>query len=235
MSRFGITFNGLHSYDDFGLTVAEKTIGNPSKIKTKERVPHSNQVYDFSGIYGGQEYEERQLTYVFNVKDYDKRMIAIKKIESLNWIMNVNEKTKLVDDYIEGYYFLAEVEEAPDFEEMRFHGTLTVTFTAYPFKIGELEEGNDIWDTFNFLLDVAQITEFRVRGRKNVILYNVGANIVYPIIRATSPMQIIKDGITYNIQAGEIESRVFFLNIGENPMTILGSGTISFHFRKELI
>lgn len=235
MSRFGITFNGLHSYDDFGLTVAEKTIGNPSKIKTKERVPHSNQVYDFSGIYGGQEYEERQLTYVFNVKDYDKRMIAIKKIESLNWIMNVNEKTKLVDDYIEGYYFLAEVEEAPDFEEMRFHGTLTVTFTAYPFKIGELEEGNDIWDTFNFLLDVAQITEFRVRERKNVILYNVGANIVYPIIRATSPMQIIKDGITYNIQAGEIESRVFFLNIGENPMTILGSGTISFHFRKELI
>lgn len=235
MSRFGITFNGLHSYDDFGLTVAEKTIGNPSKIKTKERVPHSNQVYDFSGVYGGQEYEERQLTYVFNVKDYDKRMIAIKKIESLNWIMNVNEKTKLVDDYIEGYYFLAEVEEAPDFEEMRFHGTLTVTFTAYPFKIGELEEGNDIWDTFNFLLDVAQITEFRVRGRKNVILYNVGANIVYPIIRATSPMQIIKDGITYNIQAGEIESRVFFLNIGENPMTILGSGTISFHFRKELI
>lgn len=235
MSRFGITFNGLHSYDDFGLTVAEKTIGNPSKIKTKERVPHSNQVYDFSGIYGGQEYEERQLTYVFNVKDYDKRMIAIKKIESLNWIMNVNEKTKLVDDYIEGYYFLAEVEEAPDFEEMRFHGTLTVTFTAYPFKIGELEEGNDIWDSFNFLLDVAQITEFRVRGRKNVILYNVGANIVYPIIRATSPMQIIKDGITYNIQAGEIESRVFFLNIGENPMTITGNGTISFHFRKELI
>lgn len=235
MSRFGITFNGLHSYDDFGLTVAEKTIGNPSKIKTKERVPHSNQVYDFSGIYGGQEYEERQLTYVFNVKDYDKRMIAIKKIESLNWIMNVNEKTKLVDDYIEGYYFLAEVEEAPDFEEMRFHGTLTVTFTAYPFKIGELEEGNDIWDPFNFELDVFQETEFGVDGRKNIILYNAGANVVHPTIRSSTSMQIMKDGFTYNVPAGETEPSRFFLNQGENPMALVGNGTISFHFRKELI
>ena len=70
MSRFGITFNGKHSYKDFGLLVKERNIDNPSKIKTKERIPYSNQIFDFSKIYGVQEYEERSISYVFYLKDY---------------------------------------------------------------------------------------------------------------------------------------------------------------------
>src|SRR5690606_11203503 len=84
LTRFGITFGEKHSYIDFGLTVAERSIGNPRKIKIKERVPFSNQVYDFSGIYGDQEYEERPLTYVFNVKDYKKINLENKKTEDIN-------------------------------------------------------------------------------------------------------------------------------------------------------
>ena len=234
-NHFGITFNEKHSYRDFGLRVLEKHIGNPSKIKRKERVPFSNQIYDFSNIYGGQEYEERHLTYVFNLRDYDKVNLAIKKVEILNWLMQPNEKIQLLDDYIPGYYFLAEVEEAPDFDELRFRGVFTINFTAYPFKIGEYEEGNDLWDPFNFLLDVAQITDFEVAGTKAVTLYNPGASIIKPKIRSSSPMQIIKDGITYKVPVGESESHDFILQQGENKMTIKGIGKISFHFRKELI
>lgn len=234
-NHFGITFNEKHSYRDFGLRVLEKHIGNPSKIKRKERVPFSNQIYDFSNIYGGQEYEERPLTYVFNLRDYNKVNLAIKKIEILNWLMQPNEKVQMLDDYIPGYYFLAEVEEAPDFDELRFRGVFTVNFTAYPFKISELAEGNDLWDPFNFLLDVAQITDFEVAGTKTVTLYNPGASIIKPKIRASSPMEIIKDGITYNIPVGESQSYDFILHQGENKMTIKGIGKISFHFRKELI
>src|SRR5699024_7402212 len=112
-----------------------------------------------SGIYGGQEYEERSLTYIFQIKDYQKVDLAIKKAEVLNWLMQPNQQMQLFDDFIPGFYFLAEVEQAPDFEELKYSGRLTVDFTAYPFKVGELYEGNDIWDTFNFLLDYAQITE----------------------------------------------------------------------------
>ncbi|RST57684.1 phage tail protein [Siminovitchia terrae] len=235
LTRFGITFDGKHSYRDYGLTVADKVIGNPSKIKVKERVPFSNEIYDFSGIYSGQEYEERQLTYVFNVKDYDKIDLSIKKVEVLNWVMRPNRKVKLIDDYIPGYYFIAEVEEDPDFGELRYHGTLTVNFTAYPFKIGELEEGNDLWDPFNFLLDYAQATEFDIRGSQNITLYNPGTNTSKPTIKATAPMQIIKDGKTFNVPVGESQSYDFLLTGIENKMTVRGNGKISFHFRKELI
>ena len=215
MSRFGITFNGKHSYKDFGLLVKERSIDNPSKIKTKERIPYSNQIFDFSKIYGGQEYEERSISYVFYLKDYDKVDLSIKRIEILNWLMQPNEKLKLVDDYIPGYYFLAEVEEGIEYVEKRFNVDITVNFTAYPFKIAELKEGNDIWDEFNFLLDVAQVTDFVINGSQQVNLINPGATIAVPKIICNATMKITKDGITYTIPSG--------------------NGNISFEFYKELV
>lgn len=190
----GIAFNGQHSYTDLGLTIASKNIGNPSKLKRKERVPFSNTDYDFSGIYGGQEYTERELTYTFNVLGYqdNKDYFTTKKIEALNWLMSANKKGKLTDDTIEGYHFLAEVEDSVELIENEAAGTLTATFTAYPFKISDHCEGDDIWDTFNFLLDYAQVTEFNVSGATTVTLYNNGANNISPTIQASSPMKIVK-------------------------------------------
>lgn len=235
MSNLGITFNGKHSYKDFGLRLIDRDPGVPSKRKNKQRVPHSNVVYDFSGIYGDQEYEERTLTYIFNLKDYDKIHLETKKTAVINWLMNPNEKSKLVDDYIPGYYFLAEVEQGIDFDELRFNGRLTVGFTAYPYRIAEREEGHDIWDEFNFLLDVAQITKFDVAGTSDVTLHNPGIAKAYPIINASAPMEIVKEGITYSVPIGQSQSFDFFLTPGKNDFKINGNGTISFHFRKELI
>src|SRR5690625_2931754 len=234
----GIIFDEKHSYRDFGLTLASRHIGNPSKIKRKERVPFSNIEYDFSGIYGGQEYEQRQLTYVFNVVDiYNQSKFAFSslKIAVLNWLMSPSKQTKLYDDAIPGYYFLAEVENGPDIEEYEFDGPLTVEFTAYPFKISELHEGNDLWDPFNFLLDYAQVTEFTVNGTKEVTLYNPGASVIHPKIIASNAMEIIKGNTTFNVPAGESQSHNFILHQGENKMTINGNGTIEFLFYKELI
>src|SRR5690625_848056 len=138
----GIIFDDKHSYRDFGLTLESREIGNPSKIKRKVRVPFSNEIYDFSDIYGSQEYEERLLTYTFNIVDmhnYSKESFSTLKIAVLNWLMGPNSKEKLVDDAIPGYYFMAEVENGPALEEWEFDGALAVEFTAYPFKIGEYE------------------------------------------------------------------------------------------------
>lgn len=234
MIKLGITFDGKHS-SEYNLRLINRIIGNPSKMKSKERIPFSNEMYDFSAIYGGQEYEERTLTYIFNIKDYKKIDLELKKTAVINWVMQSNKKIKLVDDYIPGYYFMAEVEDGPDFSELRYNGRITINFTAYPFRISELEEGNDIWDTFNFLLDVAQITDFNVNGSIKTTLYNAGVAALYPIIRSTAPMEIVKNGITYTVPIGESKSLDFYLSTGENPITINGNGNISFHFRKELI
>lgn len=236
MTYFGIDFNGMHSDQDLGLRVLDRRIGKPSKIKRKERVPFSNQVYDFSGIYGSQEYEERLLTYVFQIKDYDsKQRLDTLETKVNNWLMQPSEKIVLRDDNIVNYYFLAEVESATEFEEMRFGGPLTVTFTAYPFRISRLKEGHDIWDDFNFELDIAQVTDFNINGTQTVTLYNPGIASLFPTIEASSSMEIRKGNTTYSISAGESSSLEFELAVGTNRMTITGNGTISFTFYKELI
>ncbi|GGN54823.1 phage tail family protein [Oceanobacillus indicireducens] len=236
---YGITFNGKHSYRDFGVTIAEKNIGYPEKEKIKVKVPFSNLEYDFSEIYGEQTYTPRQLTFTLNILDGNRNInteeVNILETKITNWLMNSGRKQKLYDDSLPGYYYLAEVEDGLKFDELRNHGTLTVEFTAYPFMISELEEGHDIWDDFNFELDVAQITEFEVNGSLDVILYNVGTPSLAPEIQASSAMQIVKDGVTYNVSSGKNKSSDFKLQSGENNLSITGNGTIKFLFYKELI
>lgn len=231
-----IDFNGKNSYKDFGLSISEVKIGSPSKIKNTERVPFSNTVYDFSHIYLGQEYEERSLSFTFNIEYYDNiNDFYIYETEVLNWLTGPNTKEVLKYSKLPGYYFLAEVVEGPDTDYQFVGGSMTVNFTAYPFKISELEEGHDIWDEFNFLLDYAQTTDYEVNGQQSITLYNNGASIIKPTIKASAAMEIIQDGITYKIPAGESQSYDFILKKGENKMTVKGNGKISFHFRKELI
>lgn len=231
----GIEFNGAHSYRDMRLTIEDRNIGNPSKIKRKERVPYSNTYYDFSTLYGGQEYTERELTYVFNIMDYERKNFYIFETEINNWLMQVNQKSVLKDDLIPGYYLLAEVEDETVNQKEFEGGRLTVHFTAYSFKISELYEGNDIWDTFNFLLDYAQDTKFEVNGMKEVTLYNPSATTIIPEIITTNEMIIKRDNTQYVIPQGTTKSHDFILYQDENKLTIEGNGTIEFKFRKELI
>lgn len=225
----------MHSYRDMGLRVIDRAIGNPAKIKRKERVPYSNIVYDFSGIYGGQEYEERELIYTFEVKSMDK--IKLNMLENMvnNWLMRPNEKIKLIDDYVKGFYFMAEVEDAINYEELTFSGRFTVTFKAYSFKISEELEGSDIWDEFNFLLDYAQDVAFEVNGSKSVTLYNGGVTAAKPVVVASAAMQVVVNGKSFDIPVGRSSHNELVLIKEETNLTITGSGTIKFEFRKEVI
>ena len=236
---YGIFFNGKHSYNDLGVTIADKDIGYPEKEKIKVKVPFSNVEYDFSSLYGDQTFTTRPLTYTFNVLDKHRNLdtVQVNIIETKlsNWLMGTVGKQKLYDDSVPGYYYLAEVEGGLDFNELWNYGTLTVEFTAYPFMIAELHEGNDLWDPFNFELDVAQITDFTVNGSLDVMLYNVGTPSVTPTIESSAPMDIIKDGVTYKVPVGKSKSDDFVLSPGDNKLTIKGNGTIKFTFYKELI
>lgn len=236
---YGFRFMGKHTFDDFGITVAEKSVGYPNKNKIKVAIPFSNVEYDFSELYGDQTYTERPITFVLNVLDKQvlnatQRVNAI-ETSLVNWLMNSGGKQRLYDDSIPGYYYLAEVEGGLDFNELWNHGTLTVEFTAYPFMISELEEGNDLWDPFNFLTDVFQTTEFNVNGSLDITLYNMGAPSLSPKIEASATMEIVKGGTTFNVPSGTSQSDELRLNNGENKLTVKGNGTIKFTFYKELI
>lgn len=236
---YGIKFDGKHSYNDMGYTMpAERDIGFPSKEKIIVQIPFSNAEYDFSELYGSQTYGSRELKYQFNVLrrgNYTPHAMQMEKTKLINWLMNTGGRKKLYDDTIPGYYFLAEVESAADFQDDWETGTMTVTFRAYPFMIAELHEGNDMWDSFNFDLDVAQTTDFTVNGTLVVTLINAGVSDIVPEIRASNSMRIITGGVTYSVPTGVTKGSDFVLKSGESVLRINGNGTISFRFYKELI
>lgn len=235
---YGIWFNGHHS-SEFGLDVLDgKQISFPSKNKVIVGIPHSNNVYDFSSLTGKQPYGERTFSIPFQIINRDlwsKESMYVMWTKVTNWLMNTQQKTPLYDDIMKDYYYMAEVQEEPDFNELRRSGTLVVTFKCYPFRIAELAEGNDIWDTFNFELDVAQKTKFTVNGSQMITLYNLGIPNLTPAISTNANMIITKNGKTFNAPAGTSKSIDFFLVSGENSLTITGNGTIEFKFYKELI
>lgn len=189
----GITFLGKHSYKDLGITMSpERGIGIPNKIKNKHRVPFSNVTYDFSRLYGEETYGERTLTYNFNIGGIrvTKEQMIAEKTKIVNWLMHSDGKQTLYDDTIPGWHFLAEVEGGMAFQENWRTGILTVTFTAYPFMIRDVNEGGDIWDTFNFDYDVSQKTAFSLGGGWDINglnelnigeLVNIGAWAVYKV------------------------------------------------------
>lgn len=228
----GFKRDGIHT-KEYKMWLVERSAPTPEEKAITESVPFMQGHFDFSTILGGRVYENRPLTYQFEIleRDYLTRKIFQTSLE--NWLMKGGYEP-LYDDHAPEYHYLAKCESV---ETADAYGGLTVNieFDAYPFKIAELAEGNDIWDTFNFELDVAQVTKFSVNGSVNIILYNVGANNLTPAIKATAPMTIIKDGVSYSIPAGETNSYEFVLCQGENPMSIRGNGAIEFLFYKELI
>lgn len=229
----GIKKGNKHSFIDFGLTIKSKSIGMPSKNKIKETIPFMNGSYDFSTLYGDQSYGERTLKYVFNLIGKNKVDMNVLKDKVVAWLYEGFQEP-LYDDTFPGYYFLAECEDT-SFEEDGEIGILTVTFTAYPFKIKAELEGELLWDNFNFKLDTLQETKFLIDKVKEITLYNTGASIVNPTIECSSCFKIIKDNISYVVGPGTFKSYDFGLEVGENKFTIVGNGNINFLFRMELL
>lgn len=231
----GFTFNDKHNYKDYVLIMESKQILPPEKQKIKINVPFMSGTYDFSFIGSGGEpiFGERQIKVVLGLATSSKEKLHVLYSQILEWLQNTGRQ-KLIFDDICDYYFEAEVENPPSFEEMAKFGKVVVTFIAQPFKIGIDYEGEKLWDTFNFETDVLQDTGFDVAGNKTVNIINVGKNVC-PIINASSNMSIVLNNKTYNLNAGDNKFYDLKLLSGENNIIINGTGHIKFVFRKEVI
>lgn len=228
----GFTRDGVHT-KEYNMWLVDRSAPTPEEKTIIESIPFMQGHYDFSMILGERVYENRPLAYQFEILNnhYQSRKSIQTSLE--NWLMKSGYEP-LYDTHAEGYYYIAKCTSVNTSDS---YGGLTIdiVFDAYPFKISESAEGNDIWDAFNFELDVAQITKFDVNESLDVVLYNVGASNLNPTIKASAPMTIIKSDATYEIKAGETKSSEFVLFQDENHMTIQGNGTIEFLFYKELI
>lgn len=239
---YGITFQNRHSWQDFKLRVIGKKVTFPAKSKVTIRPPYSNQLIDLSTFYNEQMFTDRTFEVTFLVLDRDnisKDALYIQWTKIVNWLMSPIGRQALFDDVMPEYYYLGEVVDAPTWDEFQIHGKFTVTWACYPFRIHRLLEGNDVWDTFNFDLDVAQPVKYDVDGSRNIVLLNNGATPIQPTIVTNAPLTLSTNGIVIQVKAGTTGPDELLLpltlQVGVNSITINGKGHIEFQWHKEVI
>lgn len=232
----GITFNGRHSYNDFGLVLEEKKINPPAKTKILDTVPYMNSQYDFStvGTNGEQVYGTRIITVKLALLCYTMEQLYIVYSQVLEWLVDVGQ-SQLIFDFMPGFYFLAEAQDAPSFDEFVDNGELTINFVCEPFKYSTSYMGDDIWDTFCFLTDYTQKSNvFSISGTTAVTMYNNG-RVIAPVINCSSAMTVTFNNVTYNLVQGDNKVWGLKLQNGKNDLIFNGNGTVKILFRWEAL
>lgn len=211
----------LDSSYDFDASMSEREISEPKKKSIKETVPFSNAVYDFTKINGEIYWEERQLTYVFEIIADSPEELEDKKRAFKQWVMNVHEE-ELHDPYIKDYHFIATFSEISCDDSEVEKSTITVVFTAYPYMISDAKK------KYSFAL-----TE-ELRERK--VVNNSGHRIVPTFISNTGFTLQIGDE-SYVFASGETTYEPIKLESGDNLLyfqTASGSGTVRVEFYEEV-
>lgn len=221
------------SPEEFGLRLISRYLPPPEDVDLPEEIPGMHGSVDFSMMFGERIAKNRPLTYEYQLFEPEpiKRNFVKRQVE--NWLLRGTHEP-LWDDSEPLYYYMAKVINVDTSVDIAT-GMMkyTIEFDAYPYKIKETPEDDPYWDTKD-ITDYVQDTAFTISGSKVVDLVNVGIIGSVPTITSSSAMTISKGNKTFQISAGITNSERFRLEVGNNPMTIIGNGTISFSWHKEV-
>lgn len=137
--REGITINGKHSYNDFGLSIVESTIGLPKRNSIRKTVPFMNGYYDYTSMSGKITYTERPLDYTFGLLADSVQELEALKNAVVAWLEETDQ-SDIYDDADPGYYYVGTLDGAPDWTaENEFYGELSVKFVCQPYRISRTD------------------------------------------------------------------------------------------------
>ena len=217
--RIGDTY----SYDQFSASVMKRSISAPKKKVIKDTVPFSNVTYDFSAINGEVYWEERNLDYIFEITADTPEELEELKINFQTWIMNVTRK-KLYDPFIQYYHFLATYSDIvfDDDEDME-KTTVTVKFTAYPYKIAN-----------NKTVYTASVTT-----DEDIVLNieNKSAHRITPTLISDTPVTVTIGNATFQMGATTVADERFKIEAGTNKISVRATevkGTFTIEFTEEV-
>lgn len=139
----GISINGVHSYNDYGLLLADRDITLPERQTNFVTIPYMNGYYDMSAI-AGTYYGSRTLTYTFDILADDETSTEEFVNKIYDWAKGAIE-SKIYDDADPDYYFVGSFTGAtysPDSDLPECGGQIELTFTAQPYRYNrETDEG----------------------------------------------------------------------------------------------
>lgn len=207
MDTGGIMIGGLHSHADFGACISSRNTGAPTRKTVRKTVPHMTGFYDFSNVAGSPSYEQREVSYSFDLIGSRDEVQAAKSA-LLNWLAPVTD-AEIRDDDLPGWHMRGGFDSA-DWEEDASGegGTLTVRFVCQP------------------LLEADEYTVVRLEAGETVVT-NFGQT-VSPLASGTGGVTI--GGVTQAVTADEARLSAQLLH-GENVVSVSG-GPVTIRWRE---
>ncbi len=211
----GITINGKHSYRDFGLFISKKVVEMPGVKRIRETVPYMNGSHDFSKINGELTYEDRIVSYTFDITGDDAEEMNKKKHDVSAWLCAVHEENIQDDDYPHLHFFGSYHES--DWEEDDGQGELTIKFICHPYMYANAET----------------VIELAAGTNVSLIVQNESDHRVVPTIEISGTLTIQIGGKKFAV-SGNGKHQLFMLEKGNNQVTYTLTGNGKMRFYKEV-
>ncbi len=224
----GVTFGTKHSYNDFGLILSSKEIGLPEpKTESVSIVGRNGDIDLTEALTDTVTFGNRKITFTFtllNAHIYWTKVLS----EVSNYLHG--KKMQIILDADKTFYYYGRC-KINQFKTNKTLGTLVVECDVEPYKIEVNGAGTPhVWDTFSFVDGIIYTNEVSVNCSvtKNLISR---AKVVSPTFICSSAMEVIYNGITYNLPAGTTTVYDIRLQEGDNFVTFTGNGTVKISYK----
>lgn len=212
----GVTINGKHSLDDFGLYLQPKSIPVPASKVNIVEIKGGDGEIDLSTSLtdGNMKYENRTIELSFAAigfgSDFDEAIDA--------FINSVHGKhVELIFDDDPLHYFVGRG-EVTEREYAKGFATITCEFNVEPYR---------------YDIEVTSVSK-TIDGTATLTLANARQWVV-PTITASAEMVLHYQGAMYQILEGRHINENILLRDGENVLTFSGSGTIVLEYRQGVL
>ena len=209
-----VQFGSYHSYDDLQLILSQKTIGTPSPKTETVDIPGGDGVLDLTEFFGEVKYNNRTLTFEFSTIIPPEQFMPLFEI---------------VQNALHGKKMPIILTEDP---EWYYIGRLAVSEWKADRNIGKLTIDCDC-EPFKYKLDKTMV-QVAVTDTETAILTNSRKRAVPEVkIVSENGIQIVYNGSNiWDLGSGTYILPELELVEGENPVTVSGTGTVTFTWQE---
>ncbi|MCQ2479033.1 MAG: phage tail family protein [Clostridia bacterium] len=210
-----IIYNGFDSKTDFDLCIASKEIPTAVPKYSTESVPYMSGAW----VFPQNEYEPINIKYTFSVTGENKRDLNTKKHQLDRWIKKASYDKKLFDtDISSSNYFFVYIAKSAWEGESDEQATFTAEFMCYPFMFSPVET----------------VQKSLTSTAQTIVINNDGDHTADTAITTTGSATVTLNSVVYSFSSAGTYRGQLTLQMGENSLSVKGTGTLTISYQKEL-
>lgn len=216
MLETGVLFDDIHSFFDLGLVLSHVQIAPAVPKTTYIDIPGGDGSIDLTEANGEVKFYDRTHKFTFTMSpmlDLSERAWEEKKTE-ISGLLN-GRACKVTLDKDPEYYWDGRC-KIDSYRSQKRLRQFVISATVRPYKLKRKET------TVSFSL---------TSTGKKIVLHN-GRKSVCPVITTTANTTIMFNGTMLNFNRGTHQLEEILLTLGNNHMTVSGSGTITFAYQE---